>query len=391
MAIYSFSISNVSRINGSNTCATVAYITGKKVRYERENITYSYGRSDRVEFVKTILPKSAPREFENPEVLFNSIEKNDKSANARTGKKIIVALPREFDHEHQEKVLDDFIQKNITKLNYPCTYAIHTDSEGHNPHAHILIANRPLNSKGEWALKSKKEYALDEKGERIPLLDEKGNQKLGKRNERLWKRVSVKVNPLDLKNTLETLRKQWEIECNKYLDFDNQIDHRSFEEQGREEKPTIHEGFYARKIEENGGISSRCETNREIKKDNALLKAIKEKLDSFGEITGKIKEKGVDIRERVTKAIQRNRNVRNGELTRANNNGNRTEKQGDIKSFIADINAKVGNAEISREEREIEQRRLDNQRKREIEKAERERQERERASREKAKDWDFEL
>lgn len=391
MAIYSFSISNVSRSNGSNACATLSYITGKKVRYERENITYSYGRSDRVEFVKTILPKSAPREFENPEVLFNSIEKNDKSINARPGKKIIVALPREFEHEHQVKVLDDFIQENITKLNYPCTYAIHTDSKGHNPHAHILIANRPINSKGEWALKSKKEYALDEKGERIPLLDEKGNQKLGKRNERLWKRVSVKVNPLDLKETLETLRKQWEIECNKYLDFDNQIDHRSFEEQGKEEKPTIHEGFYARKIEENGGISRRCETNREIKKDNALLKAIKEKLASFSEITGKIKEKGVDIRERVTKAIQRNRNVRNGELTRANNNGNRTEKQGDIKSFIADINAKVGNAEISREKREIEQRRLDNQRKREIEKAERERQERERASRERAKDWDFEL
>lgn len=391
MAIYSFSISNVSRSNGSNTCATLSYITGKKVRYEIENITYSYGRSDRVEFVKTILPKSAPSEFENPEVLFNSIEKNDKSANTRAGKKIIVALPREFDKEHQEKVLDDFIQKNITKLNYPCTYAIHTDSKGHNPHAHILIANRPINSKGEWALKSKKEYALDEKGERIPLLDDTGNQKLGKRNEKLWKRVSVKVNPLDLKETLENFRKQWEIECNKYLDFDNQIDHRSYEEQGREEKPTIHEGFYARKIEENGGISSRCEMNREIKKDNALLKAIKEKLASFSEITGKIKEKGVDIHDRIAEVLQRNRNVRSGGITRTDNNGIRTEKTGDIESFIASIHAKVGNAETGREEREIEQRRLDNQRKREIEKAERERQERERASRESTKDWDFEL
>ena len=39
--------------------------------------------------------------------------------------------------------------------------------------------------------------------------------------------------------------------CNRHLSIDNQIDHRSYERQGKLKIPTIHEGADARKIEEN--------------------------------------------------------------------------------------------------------------------------------------------
>ena len=45
-------------------------------------------------------------------------------------------------------------------------------------------------------------------------------------------------------------RSEWAKECNLHLKKEQQIDHRSYERQGKIEIPTIHEGADARKIEE---------------------------------------------------------------------------------------------------------------------------------------------
>ena len=47
-------------------------------------------------------------------------------------------------------------------------FAIHDTNSG-NPHCHIMLTMRPLDERGAWAAKSKKEYDLDENGERIRL------------------------------------------------------------------------------------------------------------------------------------------------------------------------------------------------------------------------------
>lgn len=91
------------------------------------------------------------------------------------------------------------------------------------------------------------EYALDENGQRVPIIDkETGQQKVDSRNRKQWKRISAEVNPLDKKETLQGLREQWAVECNKYLPKAQQIDHRSYAEQGIDKAPTIHEGYSAR-------------------------------------------------------------------------------------------------------------------------------------------------
>ena len=50
---------------------------------------------------------------------------------------------------------------------------------------------------------------------------------------------------------------------------------RIFKERGIDEQPTIHEGVAARIIEQRGGISERCEINRQIRSDNVLLRELK--------------------------------------------------------------------------------------------------------------------
>lgn len=290
MAIYHFNISNVRRAAGSRSTATASYITGEKIHDSELHETYNYGRKERVIEYDTILPPGAPQELKNPAVLFNSIETFEKNSDARTAKKIEVALPRECTLEQQRTIVKNFIEKNITADNYACTYAIHYDKDNNNPHAHILVANRQLIN-GKWSTKAKKEYALDENNQRIPLLDENGNQKLDSRNRKQWKRVNTFVNPLDRKEKLLQMRESWANCCNEFLDEKQKITHLSFKDRNLAEAPTIHEGYAAREIEKRGGISQICKYNRDVKKFNMEIQKRKNAIIDFNNKIEKLENK----------------------------------------------------------------------------------------------------
>lgn len=282
MAIFHMSISNVSRAKGSSSCASLAYIAASKVYEERTHQTYSYGRKERVMKVATLLPDGAPHAYADATQLFNAIEKYEQASNARTAKKIVVALPRELSLDESDEILTDFIRDSLCANGYCATYAIHRDKDGNNPHAHILVANRPLDPKtGEFErTKTKKVYALDAHGERIPLIDKKtGKQKVDKRNRKQWKRIAVaKSNLLDEKEFLVSLRKSWADECNKHLSQEDRIDHRSNAARGIDDIPTIHEGYAARAMEARGDVSDRMEINRHIRLKNDLIHQLVETL-----------------------------------------------------------------------------------------------------------------
>lgn len=276
MSIYHCNISNVSRAAGSSSCATLSYISGVAIHEDRTNQNYSYGRAERVVLTGTIIPPGAPAEFRNPETLFNAIEDYEKAANARPAKKIEIALPREFDLQTSRDVVEDYIKRNLSALGYAATYAIHHDADGRNPHAHILVANRQINPKtGEWGGKRKMIYALDADGNRVPLIDKKtGQQKVDSHGRKAWKRINAEVNPLDEKSMLKTLRQSWAEVCNERLQPADHIDARSYADQGKDQIPTVHEGYAARALVAAGGISDRVELNKQIKAANAELMRI---------------------------------------------------------------------------------------------------------------------
>ena len=73
-------------------------------------------------------------------------------------------------------------------------------------------------------------------------------------------------------------RAAWADVANRYLErtgHEERIDHRSHAERGLLERPTVHEGVVARAMEKKGIISDRCELNRQIKADNALLRELR--------------------------------------------------------------------------------------------------------------------
>ena len=290
MAIYHCSISNVSRAKGSTSCATLAYISGEGIHDSRTGIKYSYSRRERVLEVGTILPTSAPSGYADAETLWNAVENYETADNARTAKKIQVALPRELERSEQKTVVEEYIRQNLAQEGYCATYAIHDGGTRGNPHAHILVSNRTIDRKGNWGVKRKMAYALDERGKRIPLLNEDGTQRTDGNGRRQWKRVTVEQNKLDSKDFLLRLRKAWADVVNRYLSPSEQIDHRSNVARGIVDTPTIHEGYSARAIEERGGIAERCEINRAIRRENANRRQAQEEISERQANVDRMKE-----------------------------------------------------------------------------------------------------
>ena len=79
-------------------------------------------------------------------------------------------------------------------------------------------------------------------------------------------------------------RKAWAETVNQHLErigADARIDHRSHADRGLLEQPTIHEGIAARAMERQGITADRCELNRQIKADNALLRELRKQVEKI--------------------------------------------------------------------------------------------------------------
>lgn len=354
MSIYSMHIRNISRAKGSSSIASLAYITAQQFRDARlGTMTRDYGRRERVEHVETLLPAGAPREWLDPEKLFNRIEAVESAENARTAKMMIVALPREFDKEQQLEAVRAFIRENLNARGFAATFAIHTDKNNNNPHVHILVPNRQIDpNTGDFAkTKTKRVYSLDEHGERIPIIDKKtGQQKVDKRNRKQWKRELVQVNPLDERDTLKQLRSAWAQTANRFLPQELHISEKSLKEQGIDRSPTVHEGYAAREMEKRGQVSQRAEINREIGKKNKLLDYLHEQLENVQSL---IADTVKTIKELTEKAKEETVNAYNdlaarlAKLSGESNQPSRTAQPGERDTQDAKLEALLKRADAA--------------------------------------------
>lgn len=297
MAIFHLSIKIVSRSGGKSAVAASAYRAGEKLTETETGYVHDYTRKGGVIHTEVFLPTNAPPLFSNREILWNEVQKIEKQADAQMAREIEVALPIELSREEQVELVRRYVTENFTDVGMCADVAIHEkEVDGktvihQNPHAHILLTTRAFKEEGSWAPKEKKTYALDEKGERIPLIDPAtGLQKIGKRNEKLWKRVTVLANDWNDQSNAEKWRQSWAEMCNLYLLPEQRIDHRSFERQGLEQVPTIHVGYAARQMERRGEVSERMELNRVIRRLNQMLNTMKKAIAGIGGRLMKLKE-----------------------------------------------------------------------------------------------------
>ena len=320
MAIYHLEAKVVSRGTGRSAVAASAYLSCSKILNDYDGVQHDYTRKKGLVWQQVFLPEYAPQEWQDRSVLWNAVEENEKTKDSRLAREFVVALPIELSETQWEKLLSDFISDTFVTDGMCADVAIHDpDPPGHNPHAHIMLTVRPLDEKGNWQYKTEKEYLCVRNGEekgftatefkvaQVEGWEKQYQYKVGKKKVYMTpsaaelqglERVSKypkstkygRQNPIAERwNSEEQLvlwRKAWADVVNLHLEKASRaerIDHRSHAERGLEEQPTIHEGVVARALEKKEIVSDRCELNRQIKADNALLRELKAQMKKLAQ------------------------------------------------------------------------------------------------------------
>ena len=271
MAIYHLSIKIISRGKGKSAVAAASYRSGEKIKNEYDGIVHDFTRKVGIAHTEILLPRNAPQEFVSRSVLWNSVEKIEKSKNSQLAREIEIALPKELSREKQIELVRKYVKENFVKVGMCADVALHDKNDG-NPHAHILLTMRPLNEDKTWGAKSKKEYILDKNGEKIKLKN--GNYKTRK----------INITDRNEQEKAEEWRKAWADITNKYLEensIQEKVDHRSYQRQGIEQIPTTHLGVSATQMEKKGIATDRGNINREIKHQNAILREISRRIKAL--------------------------------------------------------------------------------------------------------------
>ena len=319
VAIYHLEAKVITRGTGRSIVAASAYASCSQIYNDYDGAMHDYTRKHGCVYSEIFLPPNAPTEWQDRAELWNAVEAAEKSKDSRLARELIVALPIEVGLDEWKSILKNFISENCVSKGMCADLSIH-DTDGHNPHAHILLTVRPLDEKGKWQAKTQKEYlckrgdeergftAAEFKAAQANGWEKQYQYKVGKKKiymtpteaeaqnlERVSKNPKSthfgRQNPIcaewNSEEQILTFRKAWEEAVNKSLGQKNieaRIDCRSFADRGIDEQPTIHEGVTARIIEQRGGVSDRCELNRQIRKDNVLLRQIKALVKSLTEV-----------------------------------------------------------------------------------------------------------
>ncbi len=148
--------------------AAAAYRSGEKITNEWDGMIHDYTRKRGIVHSEILLPPNAPPDFQDRGTLWNSVEQIEKACNSQLARELEVALPIELSREEQVRIVRAYCSSQFVSRGMCADFNIHDTGSG-NPHAHILLTMRPMDERGKWLPKSRKEYVLDESGERIRL------------------------------------------------------------------------------------------------------------------------------------------------------------------------------------------------------------------------------
>ena len=264
--------------------ASAAYRSGEKLHSEYYGEDSDYTNKGGVICSEILLPPNAPREYADRETLWNAVEKVEKGKKAQLAYSFDISFQNEFTQEENIALARQFLTEHFVSRGMVVDFAVHEPEkeEGgiNNPHFHFMCPIRPIEQNGKWGLKQKREYVLDETGNRIP--DGKGDYVFN----------AVPTTDWGSADTLEFWREQWAVMCNAKFEekgLDVRIDHRSYERQGVELLPTRHEGPTVRAMEKKGIKTEKGEFNRWIRRTNAFIRDLRKSLSALLETIKEIK------------------------------------------------------------------------------------------------------
>lgn len=243
MAIYHFSVKNISRAQGRSAVACAAYRSGEKLIDERQGKEQDYTKKTGVEFTKIYAPIGTNAELLDRGQLWNAVEKTERRKDANLAREFEIALPQELNKAEREKLVDELCNKIVERHNVIVDAAIHaphTDSgsDERNYHAHIMFTGRHIDLEtGDFAAKKNRDFNKENSSE-----------------------------------TVQKWREDFADMTNRHLEQIGsleRVDHRSNVEQGIALEATAHEGSAVTKLRRLGIDTEISLSNDAIKQRNA--------------------------------------------------------------------------------------------------------------------------
>ena len=263
MALYHFHVGQIKRSAGRSAVEAAAYRAGERLYSEYYGLVSDYTRKGGVMYTEILLPPHAPREYADRQTLWNAVEDAERNKKAQLAYSFDIALQNEFSTDENITIARQFLLDNFVSRGMIADFAVHQpDEDGGipNPHFHVLCPIRPLDPDGSWGAKQRRVYRENGKFDAVPTTD--------------WGKPE----------TLEEWREAWAELCNtkfKEKGLSCRIDHRSYEKQGIDQAPTVHEGVAVRQMEAKGIATDKGERNRWIRSANAMLRTLREKIKAL--------------------------------------------------------------------------------------------------------------
>lgn len=354
MAIYHCNISVASRADGASAVAGAAYLSRSKIECERDGVTHDFTRAHQheelVADLGVTLPEQAPERWRDRATLWNEVERVEKKADAQLARRIECALPDELPEAEQIALARQIVADRVAD-GHVVDACIHRNVDGHNAHLHMLEPLRRCDERGFMA-KSENVYTVrnaegDERkasAAEFKELKGQGYEKVYKwRRGNEWRQLTAteaeRPENAGFKRSGKTpvqetrylnngwndreRAEEWRAaiasltnDALKRAGFGARVDHRSYERQGVDRVPQLHEGSRVRAVErrerqraeslgtEYKPVCDRTRENAERRQLNALIERAKHLLDGVRQVPQQVAQRAA---ERVRGGIDRAR------------------------------------------------------------------------------------
>ena len=313
MAIYHFSVKNISRAQGRSAVACAAYRSGEKLIDERQGKEQDYTKKTGVELTRIYAPIGTKTELLDRGQLWNAVEKTERRKDANLAREFEIALPQELNKAEREKLVDELCNKIVERHNVIVDAAIHaphTDSgsDERNYHAHIMFTGRQIDLEtGDFAAKKNRDFNKENSSETV--------QK--------WREDFADMTNAHLMRAGHLF---------------SSVDHRSYAAQGLDKEATAHEGSAVTKLRRLGIDTEISLSNDAIKQRNAerhnlpkLIDGLEQEIIASERIIAKLEQQQAEQRTAAAPRAELDQLEQNYDAIKQRN----SELEGQIKQLEA--------------------------------------------------------